>query len=363
MHIAVACGGTGGHIFPGLATANELKRRGHTVTLWLAGKDVENEAIKGWDGPVVTVPARGLPSGLSFASGVAAFKLVGTIKKVKQDMQQARPNIVLAMGSYASVGPVGAAIRLGIPFVMHESNVIPGRAVKLFSRWAVTIAGCFDETRFYLRRRNLDITGMPLRRELLDAAATPHVPSSRFRVLIMGGSRGAVRINELASSVLIALHSRGAALDVAHLTGEQDHARIAACYHAAGLKANVLPFTRDMGPLYRDADFAICRAGAATCAELSAFGLPSLLIPYPFAIHDHQTANARAMEKAGAADMVAEGDVTEAWLTSYVSQMISRADRRRQMAAAALARSTGNGTEKLADLIERIALESSHARS
>jgi len=361
MRVAVACGGTGGHIFPGLATADELMRRGKDVTLWLAGKDVEHEAVKGWDGHVVTVPAQGFPSGISMSSGVAAFKMIRAVRKVKADMQHHRPDVVLAMGSYASVGPVGAAIRLGIPFVMHESNVIPGRAVKLFSRWAVTVAGCFEETRFYLRRRNLVITGMPLRREVLEAASVPRIESERFRVLIMGGSRGALRINELASSALIELHKRGMAIDVVHLTGEQDQVRIAARYIEAGVSATVMAFTREIGRWYRQSDFAICRAGAATCEELSAFGLPSLLIPYPYAIHDHQTANARAMEKVGAADTVPERDITEEWLVSYIGQMVNRADRRKQMADAALARASGNGSGRLADLVEQIAMDPSYA--
>ena len=362
MHVAVACGGTGGHIFPGLATADELIHRGHEVTLWLAGKDVENEAVGAWPGKVHTVPARGLPSGLSVSSGIAAFNLIRAIKNVKIDMSKNRPDILLAMGSYASVGPVGAAIRMGVPFVMHESNVIPGRAVKMLSRWAVTVAGCFEETRFYLRRRNLEITGMPLRREILDSAAQSNQPAGCFRVLIMGGSRGAVRINELAGEALIALHGKGLALQVVHLTGEKDRERMVGRYHDAGVPAHVLSFTRDIGALYRQSDFAICRAGAATCAELSAFGLPSLLIPYPYAIHDHQTANARAMEKVGAADMVPEADVTVEWLTSYIAQMISRVERRKAMSEAAKSRATGNGAVKLADLIERIASEVPHAR-
>jgi len=363
MRVAVACGGTGGHIFPGLATADELMRRGHHVTLWLAGKDVENEAVKGWAGEVITVQAQGFPSGFSFKAIGAAFKLFRAVNKVKHDMGNHRPDIVLAMGSYASVGPVGAAIRLRIPFVMHESNVIPGRAVRLFSRWAVIIAGCFDETRFYLRRRNLKLTGMPLRRELLAAAASVNRPASdQLRILVMGGSRGARRINELVSQAADRLHREGFPISMIHLTGEQDQEQVTSLYKEAGVSAEVMAFTRDIGKYYAQSDIAICRSGAATCAELSVFGLPSLLIPYPHAIHDHQTANARAMEKSGAADMVPEKDITVDWLVTYISQMSRRPERRQQMSEAARSRSSGDGAARLADLIEQIGLDPSYAQ-
>ena len=355
MHVAVACGGTGGHIFPGLATARELMARGHRVTLWLAGKDVESEAVRGWPGEVITVPAQGLPSGLQWKIIPAVFKLYRAIKKVKRDMKTNRPDVVLAMGSYASVGPVGAAIRLNIPFVLHESNVVPGRAVKLFARRAAAVAGCFDETRFYLRRKNLVITGMPLRAELLASAQENESTRGTVHLLVMGGSRGARALNEMIPEALVKLKESGARFTVTHLTGEQDFASVKACYETCGIDADVFSFTRDMGPVYGKADFAICRAGAATCAELSAFGIPSLLIPYPFAIHDHQTQNARAMEKAGAADMVPERDLTASWLVSYIQQIIQREDLRQKMSAAALARSHGIGAKLLADLIEQTA--------
>jgi len=361
MRIAVACGGTGGHIFPGLATARLLMERGHEVTLWLAGKDVESEAVKGWPGQVVTVPARGLPSGFSLAAISSGFKLVRAILSVRRDMSRARPDVVLAMGSYASVGPVGAALLLRVPVVLHESNVVPGRAVRLLSRWSSCVAGCFDETRYYLRRRNLVLTGMPLRGELLGAAQQPTLPRRSTRILIMGGSRGARALNEMVPRVLARLHQAEWLFDVTHLAGEQDAGRVELAYRDAGIPAVVLPFTRNIGEIYAQTDLAICRSGAATCAELSAFGIPALLIPYPHAIHDHQTENARAMEKAGAADMVPEKDLSDEWLATYITQMIKREDLRRKMSDASRARATGNGAEKLADVVEQVVRNAGYA--
>ena len=360
MRIAIACGGTGGHIFPGLATAQELMDRGHDVTLWLAGKDVEGEAVKGWAGKVVTVPAQGLPSGFSAKSISASFKLVRAIVQVKRGMKKAPPDVVLAMGSYASVGPVGAALLLGIPVVLHESNVVPGRAVRFLSRWATCVAGCFDETRFYLRRRNLVLTGMPLRQELLGAALQPLLPRSAPRILVMGGSRGARALNEMVPRVLVRLRREGLPFAVTHLAGEQDAETVAVAYRDGGVEAHVIPFTRKIGEVYAQTDFAICRSGAASCAELSAFGIPALLIPYPHAIHDHQTENARAMEKAGAADMVPEKDLSDDWLATYITQMIKHEDRRRAMSDASRVRASGNGAKQLSDLVEKTVRGTGH---
>jgi len=311
---------------------------------------------------VVTIMAKGLPSKVRFQSALAGLQLLKAIGKVKAQMKVNRPDVVLAMGSYASVGPVGAALRLGIPCVLHESNVIPGRAIRLLSRWSAVVAGCFDETRFYLRRRNLVITGMPLRADLLEAARTPRADAggTPFRLLVMGGSRGAHRINELVSEALVRLKSEGQTVEVAHLTGEQDQAFIERRYREHGIAATVMAFTREMGAHYRNADFAVCRAGAATCAELFAFGLPALLIPYPHAIHDHQTANARAMEKMGAADMVPENDVTTDWLVSYLGRMMRDRERRGRMSEAAKAQFSGDGAVKLADVVERVAADGAY---
>lgn len=354
MNIAVACGGTGGHIFPGLATAQQMISRGHDVTLWLAGKDVEGEAVKDWPGNVITIPTQGFPSGFSLSSGVTAIKLVQAVRKVKADMIRNRPDVVLAMGSYASVGPVGAAIRLGIPFVLHEANVVPGRAVQLFSRWAAAIGVCFDETSYYLRSQKLVKTGMPLREELMEASSGRSPDGELVSILVMGGSRGAHALNEMATRVFERLHRAGSPFKVIHLAGERDVSAVTASYNRAGVSADVFAFTRNMGEIYAATDFAICRAGASTCAELSVFGIPSLLVPYPHAIRDHQTANAKAMEKAGAADMVPEKDITEEWLYSYIRQVLGNSSRRTSMGRAARERASGNGAGNLCDLMENV---------
>jgi len=357
LKIALACGGTGGHIFPGLATAEELHRRGHEVVLWLAGRNVETPAVHGWTGPVITVRAEGLPSGFSMRGIRAGFKLIRACLACRRKMRLSKPDVLLAMGSYASVGPVAAALSLRVPVVLHEANVLPGRAVALLSHWATAVAGCFEETRFYLKRKDLQLTGMPIRKELEEAAESKagKAPSEDiFRVLVMGGSLGAHRLNEVASSALCALYREHPRLRVTHLTGFADEQAVTDAYRKAGLPADVHAFMKDMTSLYASSHMALCRSGAATCAELSAFGVPSLLVPYPYATHDHQMANARAMEKCDAADVVPEKDLSETWLMEYLTGCLSNSDRLAKMRLGARSRCGRSGTQALADLVEQV---------
>ena len=207
LNIHLACGGTGGHIFPGLATADVLRERGHEVTIWMAGSDLEGEALKSWAGRVVTVPAEGLPSSLSPKAVRSAWRLLRAVRACRRRMESDRPDALLAMGAYASVGPAWAARRLGVPLVLHESNVVPGRAIGLFSRRADAVAAAFEETRFHLRRREIVVTCMPLRRDLSrrrPGAGERRRPRAPFTLLVMGGSRGARSLNERMTAAVAA---------------------------------------------------------------------------------------------------------------------------------------------------------------
>lgn len=359
MKVAVACGGTGGHVFPGLATARELLRRGHEVTLWLTGRDTEQSARRDWDGPIVEVPARGFPSGISFRSLQTCLKLAHAVGQCRAEMRKDRPDVLLAMGSYASVGPCGAARWLGVPIVLHEANVIPGRAVRLFSRSAAAVAAGFEETRYHLRKAKLSVVGVPLRAELTEAArdlppreTAVHSP---FRLLVVGGSMGAHRLNDVVAATLARMKNSGSDVSVSHLTGKEDEAEVRAVYQAAAIPAEVIAFTTYMAPLYHSADLAICRAGASTCAELAFFGVPALFVPYPLAAMDHQTANARALEKRGVADVVDESALTPEWLEAYLAQTMRKPERLARLREAALREGVKDGTAALATLVETCA--------
>ena len=358
--IGVACGGTGGHIFPGLATARVLLDRGHDVTLWLAGKDIEHDAVRDWPGKTELVPSEGFQFGFSLRSLLTIKKLFGAYRKALVPMRAERPDVLLAMGSYASFGPVKAAHKLKVPYVLHEANLVPGRAVSLLARQAHTIAVSFDKTRYYLKHSNMVTTGMPLRKVLQDAgekAVYERAPDGLLRILVMGGSRGAQVLNEIVPQAIASAAENGVRLEVEHIAGLQDTEAVSAVYKAAGVQANVYQFVQDMDRLYLKTDLAVCRSGAASCAELAAFAVPALLVPYPFAVRDHQMSNARVLQDSGAADVVAQADLTASWLCDYLQNVSQTPERLERMSEEMKNRAQTHAADQLADLLERVAGE------
>ncbi len=345
-------------MMPGLATASLLRARGHEVTLWVTGRDTETKSMQTWDGEIVRVSAEGFPTRFSLKGLRAAWKIWKASSSCRRTMRKNPPDVLLAMGSFASVGPIIAARRLQVPYVIHEANVLPGRAVLLFSRWAAAVACSFEETSYYMPGRNVQVTGMPLRKELDPSArrALDDLPDrGRFTVLVMGGSSGAHALNEVATEALGEVARKGHSIQVIHLSGAQDEEWVRERYADAGIPCLVRAFENRVSAIYQATDLALCRAGASTCAELSLFGVPSLLVPYPYAANDHQTANARALEKAGAADVVAEKDLSAPWLVDYLTESLRNPKRLARMSAALKARLPGSATERLADLVETCA--------
>jgi UDP-N-acetylglucosamine--N-acetylmuramyl-(pentapeptide) pyrophosphoryl-undecaprenol N-acetylglucosamine transferase len=242
--------------------------------------------------------------------------------------------------------------------VLHEANVLPGRAIKWFSGRAAVVAGSFDESRHYLQKIDLVNTGMPLRLELeqaADLARNSEPDFDPFTILVMGGSRGSTRLNEIVSHALVRLKKQRHNFKVIHLTGREDEEKMMAYYAEHEISAEVKAFSTNMSPYYLAANLAICRAGAATCAELSAFGLPALLIPYPHAVHDHQTANAEAMERAKSGDLVAEANLDGQWLSEYLDGCMNTPERLNKMSAASRRRIKSRPAEALANVVEQAA--------
>jgi UDP-N-acetylglucosamine--N-acetylmuramyl-(pentapeptide) pyrophosphoryl-undecaprenol N-acetylglucosamine transferase len=355
LHVAVACGGTGGHTYPGLAVAHALQERGHRVTLWMSGKDVESQTVEGWQGNVVTIPAEGFQFGLSWKSIRTLFCLLRAFFFALPMLKKDRPDVVLAMGSYSSFAPIAGAICLHIPFVLHEANVVPGRLVSMMSSRASAIAISFEASRYYIKHPWLTETGMPLRIDLqAEMDGQTESGDKPFSILITGGSRGAQHLNEVIPLALRQVKESGAHLHVVHIAGLNSLTPIQQHYDEGGVHAEVLSYAHDMEKRYQAADIVICRAGASTCAEVCAFGKPSLLIPYPYAVRDHQMLNARALEKAGAADVIAQNELTVEWLASYVMQVMEDQFRRDQQAQAARACANVHAAKNVATLIEQV---------
>jgi UDP-N-acetylglucosamine--N-acetylmuramyl-(pentapeptide) pyrophosphoryl-undecaprenol N-acetylglucosamine transferase len=284
-------------------------------------------------------------------STVPAF--VAALWRVWRRLRADRPDRLLAMGSYSSLPPVLAARLQGVPVVLHEANAVPGKAVDRLSRWATVTAVSFPGTERFLPGRRVVLTGLPVRVELAGAPRLDGFDGRGFTVLVTGGSQGAHRVNELACDAFCSLRKAGMDdLHVIHQSGAVDEAGLRARYAAAGVDARVTAFLREMGQAYASADVAVCRAGAATCAELCLCGVPALLIPLPTAVRDHQRLNAEAMVRAGGADLRNQVDLTVDALADYIRGLRADAPRRARMRASQLSLAAPGAAVKLAEVVE-----------
>lgn len=352
MKVAVACGGTGGHIIPGIETARELERRGHSVTVWLSGRDVEHNSSVDWQGVRRYVPGSGFPAGISLRTVHSALRLFSGIMTARRLLRKDRPDLLLAMGSYAGVAPALAARMCRIPYLLHEANAVPGRANLMLARHATHVALHFEAAAAWFKHTPCTVTGFPLRKLNSEPLALPEASRGDFTLLVTGGSQGARFLNNITVQALCCLRQQGLKLQVLHLCGVCNEAEVNAEYKRNGLTGWVKGYWSDMGALYAAADFAVCRAGAATCAELALTGTPALLVPLPSAMLNHQEANARAIVAGGGADLCLQADLTPEYLCVYLSAIIKNRNelvtRSERMKAAACSGAAG----RLADLIE-----------
>lgn len=345
----VACGGTGGHVFPGLAVAHELKSRGHRVEVWFSGRDIEASALATWDGDVFATGARPL-------SLRSVHKVAGAFARCMQAMKRLQPHAVLAMGSYSSLPPVLAASLRHVPVVLHEANAVPGKAVDTLSRVAALTATSFGETARWLPNRRIACTGLPVRTELAGQPRFPEIPAGHFTVFVTGGSQGARRVNELVSQAMCLLLQAGVRdFFVIHQSGAADEARVRATYAAAGVPARVSAFVREMGSAYASADLVICRAGASTCFELCLLGKPALLIPLPTAVRNHQHLNAEALARGGGVDEGIQRELTARSIMRYVLNKKNHPESLADMRQALLAMAVPDAASRVADEVEKAA--------
>jgi UDP-N-acetylglucosamine--N-acetylmuramyl-(pentapeptide) pyrophosphoryl-undecaprenol N-acetylglucosamine transferase len=319
LKIVVACGGTGGHTFPGLAVAEELQRRGHEVEVWSSGREIEASVMTRWTGAAFATGAR--PLSLKNLLAVLA-----SFVRCRRALRRNRPDVLLAMGSYSSLPPVMAARSCGVPVVLHEANTVPGKAVEFLSRFARAVATSFEMTARFLPRARTVLTGLPVRSDIAGGRRFDFIPPEAFTVFVTGGSQGAHAVNLLLSDALVKLQSelrrRGGSrgLYVIHQTGAKDEALIQEIYAAADMPARVHAFEQAMPDAFASADLVVARAGASTCFELAVCGKPALLIPLPSAMRNHQHHNADAFAARSAADEGIQANLTATQLSRYLLQ-------------------------------------------
>ena len=329
--IAIACGGTGGHLFPGLAVAVELIARGGEVTLLISPKEVDQQAVKSASGlEVVTLPAVALTRG-NVPGFVRGFW--NSFRAAKKLFNRRPPQAVLAMGGFTSAPPVLAGKVCGAATFLHESNTIPGKANRWLSHFVDRAFVGFPAAGARLHAKQFVVTGTPVRPQFQPGASAPArvalgLDAARPVLLITGGSQGAGGINDLVIGALSELTRLLPDLQYLHLTGPHDVEKVRAIYAAANARAVVRPFLAEMELALTAATVVVSRAGASSLAELAALRLPSILIPYPNAADDHQFFNARAFVETGAARMLGQQRATPENLTHLVVELAQKENER-----------------------------------
>jgi UDP-N-acetylglucosamine--N-acetylmuramyl-(pentapeptide) pyrophosphoryl-undecaprenol N-acetylglucosamine transferase len=344
MRLLIAGGGTGGHLFPGVALAEELRARDAGAEIRFVGtaRGIEARVLPelGWD--LVLIEVSGLKTVGALGALRGLFRLPRALLQSRRVVKAFRPDVVIGVGGYAS-GPVVLMARLmGVKTAILEQNSLPGLTNKILGRFVHTVFLCFEESRRSFRRKKILMTGNPIRRDIrLALQAASEVESeaepgsdSRFRLFVFGGSQGAVALNQLVADAAGLLAGRGIPIEIVHQTGEASLDQIRERYRAAGIEADLRSFVKDMAAEYRRADLVIARAGATTVGELGVVGRPAILVPYPFAADNHQEVNAREMAEAGAALMFRQADLTGEKLADAIAQLAHNRDALARMGSA-----------------------------
>jgi len=357
MKFAIACGGTGGHLFPGLAVAEVLRAQGHEVLLFVSEKEVDARALRSYpDLPSRKLPSIGLPALFSPAMVTFLRRLRESLKQCGAVYDTGPPHAVLGMGGFTSIAPLIAARRRGIPAFLHESNAIPGKANRLAARFCRSVLLGFNDCAKHFPAGRTLVTGTPIRRELSESVPTRTaarralgLDPDRTTLLVMGGSQGAAGINALARQA--APHLSGTDLQIVHLAGERDVETVRTAYAAAGISAVVMPFCDRMQDVYPAADLALSRSGAASLGELSWFGLPSVLVPFPYAAEDHQRLNAEIFLRGGAARILGEKEATGESLARLLRSLLESPETLASMSRAAKALAPRDAAARVAAVL------------
>lgn len=326
MKILIACGGTGGHLFPGIAVAESLLSLGHEPLLLISQKKIDSQASAKYPHlSFRSVPAIAKPTTLSWKMLPFLLSLYRSIKFSKKLIKEFQADAVLGMGGFTSLAPVYAGHKLGKKTFVHDSNARPGRANVLTSRFCDKVFIGLEPAREFFQKAT-EYTGTPARPEIhhlpsrIEAAARFGLEPARPTLLVTGGSQGALGLNQLIANAAAHLPSH---IQILHIAGPNDYDRIKAEHPISRGGYQLIGFCDQMPAAYALADLVITRSGASTLTEISLAALPSILVPYPFAADDHQTANAKVFADKGAARLIQQNELTVETLVSQVTELLS----------------------------------------
>lgn len=357
IHVLIACGGTGGHLFPGIAVGEVLSARGHQVTLLISEKKIDSIAASGHKDlhfekmPFLAMPKPWSPKMFGFLAG-----LWKGMSKCRKMIRENDISVVLGMGGFTSFAPLFAGKKEKRRTLIHESNAIPGKANKLNARYADTVLCGLDACEgFFVPHKDVRVVGTPVRTSMRTTSKEDpwdffKLDKTKKTLLIMGGSQGARGVNRVVGTALEQFERMG--IQVLHIAGPTDYEEVRDVYAKNPLlPQHVAAFCHRMDLAYRVADLAIARSGASSMSELAYFGVPSLLVPYPFAADDHQTRNAEVFSKAGAARLLTEKELNADILADTVRDILLNPQKADEMKRAANKLAVRNSAEKIADLI------------
>jgi UDP-N-acetylglucosamine--N-acetylmuramyl-(pentapeptide) pyrophosphoryl-undecaprenol N-acetylglucosamine transferase len=327
MRLIIAGGGTGGHLFPALAIARAVKAEDPNSSILFVGtrQGIEARIIPETEFPIHFITARGIRRTGAASTLRAIVEIPFGVMQSIRVIREFRPNIVLGVGGYASGPTLAAAVLARIPTAIQEQNSIMGTTNKLLMRFADRVFISWEKTDPAPPTAKTILAGNPIREDLLDPPLRPN-RGDKFNILIFGGSRGARSINLAVTQNLDLLLPISGRISLLHQTGYEAADEVRESYHKAGIVADVREFINDMGQAYSWADLVVCRSGASSVAELTALGKPAILIPYPYAIGDHQTRNAVLLETAGAARVILDRDLKNGMLTKEIRSIIEKPD-------------------------------------
>ena len=355
LKIIIACGGTGGHLFPGIAVGEALRARGHEVLLLISEKKVDAEASAKYGHlHFKKVPAVAKPPTLSPRMLPFLWKTWGAMGLCKKVIQDFGADAVLGMGGFTSLPPVYAGHKLGLKTFIHDSNARPGRANVLTSRFCTQVFLGLGAASSFFPNRETIVTGTPVRPEIVklpsreEAADLFELDPGKTTILVTGGSQGARRLNELSAQAVSKLPVE---TQVLHIAGALDYERVSEISRdREGHK--VLGFCDQMPSAYALADLVIARSGASSLTEIAIAGHPSILVPYPFAADDHQTRNAEVFANAGASKLVQECDLDAEKLAALATSILQDLPTYKRMAKAARALAIPDAAERVCAAIE-----------
>lgn len=357
MRAIIAGGGTGGHVIPGLAIAQELQKTYDAEVLFVGtARGIENRLVPAAGFPLRLVKVGALKN-VSIATRLKTmFDLPRAVWESGRIFSEFQPNVVIGVGGYASGPAMAAAILRRIPTLAFEPNVVPGFANRVVARFVSEAAVHFSETSRYFRRCH--VTGVPVRQAFFEVINN-RVAHANPTLLVFGGSQGAHAINRAALESAALLRERIPQLRIIHQTGDRDYNEAQAAYaasdeHADG-EVEVYRFIDDMPALFARADLVLCRSGASTVAEIAAGGKPAILVPFPRAADDHQKRNAEALEKAGAAVMLEEAKLNPEALVQTVTTLLSDPARLAEMGDAARSLAHPSAARDIAAIAARLA--------